>query len=731
MSPDQLRQPNQFLNVALVGLALALAPLLIWLAIVAKTNTADLNNWIDTSSDAYHRYQTFLDQFGSDDQIILSWNGCRTTDPRLPIVANVIRETCSDIVDRVTTGTAAVDRLVQSAAKISDASARRRLRGSLFGDDLTTTCVIARLNQQGKNQRSESVQRLETILLKHISEDRDDVHLGGKAFHSHSLNHHTNRALLLGIPGAFLAALITWLGIRSWRFAMSAVFVAGYAGLFSLAIVPLFGVQLNGLLVLMPVLVFVLALGGAVHRVRAVQRELAYAVNTNTQPTTALKTALKHSRPPILLSMLTTAIGIGTLSISPISAVRQFGLFSAFSLIMATVMLLTLLPTIWRIMLPKLAANHSKLISAGRIDRALETVHRFPIVVLLVVFAAGIPAVIGLQKFETDLDVARLFSEKTSVAKDTHWIEKNLFPQGRVDMVVSFPKSLQLNRYLQLVEVLRVQSELRKLEFCNSCLSAANFVSIPRTRSTLQRHLNEQLIANQIDTDYETLQQQGLLSSDESVDRWRISVACFIEHPHDEFDRAEELMRVANQNKGESGISLSATGMGPVSAQGQRRLFSDLMRSLGIAVVVIIPLIIFSLRSWKLGALAMIPNLFPIVIVFGYFGFFGQRLDIGAVLTASVGLGIAIDDTVHFLHYYRIGQSSNSTIDAVQFAIQRCASPILTTTLIICGGLILFSFSQFLPVRNFAVCLILLMSTAAFADLILLPVLMKRAVTTS
>jgi len=97
-----------------------------------------------------------------------------------------------------------------------------------------------------------------------------------------------------------------------------------------------------------------------------------------------------------------------------------------------------------------------------------------------------------------------------------------------------------------------------------------------------------------------------------------------------------------------------------------------------------------------------------------------------------VGLGIAIDDTVHFLHYFKLARREHAKdcrdresirIHAVATAIRRCAWSIATTSIMICSGLCFFVFSDFLPVRNFSLVLIFMMLAAAIADLILLPAL--------
>lgn len=716
------RIPNTIVVVSVLIL-----PVLIWLAIEAKTNTDDLNNWIDKSSTEYAAYLQYTQRFGSDDEFIVSWDGCTTDDPRLATVASDIRRELGSNVDQVVTGAEAMRQLGASASRFSENASRRRLRGSLFGDDLETTCVIVRLNESGRSDLRRNLQRVESAMIL-AGIDPEEVHLGGKAISDFSLNSQTNQSLWWGIPGTFLAAFIALVCIRNIPLTIGMVFVSMLAGLASLAVVPLFGVQVNGLLVLMPVLVFVLTLGCAVHMVRGLQGNLTqYASQTE-----AVKLTLQQSRPPVILSMLTTAIGIGSLCLSPLPAVFQFGLFSAGSLVIALLLLMFLLPAIWQVTgFDRLA---SARYSPDRLAVPLVQLNRHTIPVLGMFLLLALPAIAGIPRFETDLNTHKLFANTTRFAKDYSWIEENLYPLGRVDFVVSFPQSHARNRFRQLRHMQRIQTALRQDKFYHSALSAANFIRVPKSNSPFQRELIERIIATQIDHDYDQLHSEGMLHSDETHDRWRITVACPISEQFDQRAHADRMLSVAISSLDENidQIEIRSTGLGPLSASGQRRLFRDLARGLITALIVITPLIMLALRSTGLGLLAMIPNLFPILIVFGYCGLLGRRLDVGTILTASVGLGIAIDDTVHFFHYYKLGHRQLDSADsalanrvqATRFAIRRCANPIITTTLIVCFGLFLFSFSQFLPVRNFAICLILLMAVAAIADLILLPALL-------
>ena len=95
------------------------------------------------------------------------------------------------------------------------------------------------------------------------------------------------------------------------------------------------------------------------------------------------------------------------------------------------------------------------------------------------------------------------------------------------------------------------------------------------------------------------------------------------------------------------------TGVVPLVYKAQRTLLVGLVNSILLAFVLICVLMMVILRSPTAGLLSMIPNVFPIVVIFGFMGWIGALIDIGTMMTASVAMGVAVDDTVHFLTWFR------------------------------------------------------------------------------
>jgi predicted RND superfamily exporter protein len=173
------------------------------------------------------------------------------------------------------------------------------------------------------------------------------------------------------------------------------------------------------------------------------------------------------------------------------------------------------------------------------------------------------------------------------------------------------------------------------------------------------------------------------------------------------------------------GISAIYTGVVPLVYKAQRMLLEDLIKSFLLAFVLIGLVMVVMLRSVPAGLISMIPNTFPALVVFGGMGWAGQLCDIGTMMTASVALGIAVDDTIHFLSWFRRGMKQGlDRHEAVGLAYRQCGKAMLQTT-VICGlGMLVFGLSSFVPTARFAWLMCTLLFVALAGDLLLLPALL-------
>ena len=183
------------------------------------------------------------------------------------------------------------------------------------------------------------------------------------------------------------------------------------------------------------------------------------------------------------------------------------------------------------------------------------------------------------------------------------------------------------------------------------------------------------------------------------------------------------------------------TGVVPVVYKAQRTLLVSLTESIALAFVLIAAVMVFLLNpgrfptgwlkpgnlaiGFSAGAVSMIPNMFPVLLVFGFMGHAEILVGIGTMMTASVAIGVAVDDTIHFLSWFRAFLDEGKTRVEAVIETYRRVGPAMTQTTIVGGlGLFVFSLSTFTPTQQFGTLMLILLATALVGDLVLLPAIL-------
>lgn len=167
------------------------------------------------------------------------------------------------------------------------------------------------------------------------------------------------------------------------------------------------------------------------------------------------------------------------------------------------------------------------------------------------------------------------------------------------------------------------------------------------------------------------------------------------------------------------------TGVVPIVYKAQRTLLTSLIDSTTWSFLTITPLMMLVARSIPAGAVAMLPNALPVLVIFGAMGWMGIRVDIGSMMTASIALGVAVDDTIHYLTWFREElQRTGDRKLAILGAYRRCATPTFQAATISGLGLSIFAFSTFTPTQRFGYLMLAILFAGVVAELVFFPALL-------
>lgn len=175
-------------------------------------------------------------------------------------------------------------------------------------------------------------------------------------------------------------------------------------------------------------------------------------------------------------------------------------------------------------------------------------------------------------------------------------------------------------------------------------------------------------------------------------------------------------------------IEIEMTGFMPVLATVMSAVISSMARSYAIALLIITPIMIFLLKDLRLGMMSMIPNLIPMVVTVGTMGWLGMPIDATTMMIGAMVIGLAVDDTIHFMHKFRIyfTELGDSKL-AIRATLETTGAALLFTTLVLAGGFGVFLMASMVNTQNFGFLAATGAVVAFLADLLVAPALMTLA----
>jgi hypothetical protein len=166
----------------------------------------------------------------------------------------------------------------------------------------------------------------------------------------------------------------------------------------------------------------------------------------------------------------------------------------------------------------------------------------------------------------------------------------------------------------------------------------------------------------------------------------------------------------------------TVTGSGRLFATLDHYLVVSQISSFTTAFLTVFAVIFLVFRSWRFGLLAILPNLIPVVSVFGFMGWAGISLNVATIMLASVALGVVDDDTIHFISRYRRETAAGeATGRAIETALAHEGRASLTTALINSTSFAVLALSSYKPTAWFGGLLALTMVVAFLAEAFILP----------
>jgi predicted RND superfamily exporter protein len=221
---------------------------------------------------------------------------------------------------------------------------------------------------------------------------------------------------------------------------------------------------------------------------------------------------------------------------------------------------------------------------------------------------------------------------------------------------------------------------------------------------------------------------EDLVGSYFSPEHSQLRIAARIQDATEDLNRGEliENIRQGMKDLGIGQENYSLTNLFVLYQDILQRLFKSQVLSLGLVYMVLTLMFLVIFRSLRLALIGIAPNILSTISVLGVMGWLGIPLDLMTITIASIAMGIAVDDTIHYVHRYQQESRSASAQDAIERTNLSVGYAVLYTSIIIMLGFSQLGFSDFIPSVHFGLLASLAMMMALVWNLSLLPVLLQQ-----
>ncbi|MFC1684954.1 RND family transporter [Pseudomonadota bacterium] len=464
-----------------------------------------------------------------------------------------------------------------------------------------------------------------------------------------------------------------------------------------------------------------------------------------------------HSKAvPCFYTVITTMVAFGSLVVSNIRPVIDFGWIMVIGLAVAFILTFTLFPAAMMLMKP--ASQRARRDITSRITAFFaRLVGRYGNAILGVTLVAMLLCGIGISRLSVENRFIDYFKESTEIFQGMYLIDQKLGGTTPLDVVIDAPaeflnapqdaeeEEMEEDEFITedeagitatsywfnsftLEEVQAIHDYLEGIDETGKVLSLATSMEVLKQlnggkmlddffMSVLYKRVPDEV-------------KQSMLAPYLSEDGNQLLFAVRVYESDVALKRQELLQQIRRDLTEKLNLSeeqVHMTGMMVLFNNMLQSLFRSQILTLGAVFLAILVMFALLFRSVKQALVAIIPNMVAAILVLGLMGGMGIPLDIMTITIAAISVGIAVDDTIHYMH--RFGREVEKDWDyraAVQRSHASIGRAMYYTTITITIGFSILTLSSFVPTIYFGFLTAFAMLTALLADLTVLPILLEK-----
>jgi len=617
--------------------------------------------WLDHQTREYQEFREFTRDYGNNEWLLIAfsvqaipWEKARAD---LKEISGQIREIAEGI------------HAVSIANTENPAAAL--LRPILISEDRKTVGILVHFPEAVQVDRSTLLDRIDSILDSHQSSY--SFHLGGPAFLNVELDRASKYQMRFLLTLAFVISAIGlyWI-FRSIVYVLVAIIASGLSVLWTLGIATGFGMTMNMITTVLPILLWVYTVSGGIH--------VIYQIRQRWKDGTSLDEAVAEAIGmiffPYTIAYLTTAIGFLSLSSSHMKPVRDLGGYAGLGIGLGFLGNLILIPGILKLFRKvEVKGFTPRPHPSDVLHWAIARIRKWRGVIALSGILILFLSILLLPLVKIESNVLAFFKPGSRILTDYRFVSDNLTGLSTVELDFQGPLGDCYTYAQQLTEALKDIPEIKPVVYpAGSNLRMTIIVKTMESMTFNKLVSDIQLRMNQIPS---------------------------------------------------SGVTTRLTGTVVLINQVQEKLLHSQIASFGLAFIVIFVIFVFIFRSLPLVMVGVIVNLFPIAIFLWAMVLFRIPLNVATVMIASIAIGIAVDDTAYFFRQFKAEFARCSCWDAsIEQAYLVWGRPMTFTSLVTTLGFTILILASFKPISLFGLLGTVTLTAAWAGDVILSPALL-------
>ena len=499
------------------------------------------------------------------------------------------------------------------------------------------------------------------------------------------------------------------------------VLTAGFSILWTLGFMAVAGIPLNVVTSIVPILIIIVGSTEDIHLLSEFRHGQKQGFDTKA----AVKHMARRMGGIVLLTFITTYAGFLSVSLSGIEVLWQFGIVSSTGLLLNFIATISLIPALlalagkWQL---DGKTGLFEVLSRARAKKYWDWLWNYRAAVISLFLLITLTAAIGIPRIQINHNSIDSLGQDSAVARHIKLVNENLAGLETLSIVIDSGIEDTFLKVRYLDELTKIQSHITRQGWSQASTSFADYLALlngafqemdepmpPMSDDVvteLMIFLSQKDVKAYVTEDFSSARilVRHSVSSTEQLKIVVDDLQTFIDTELDSGLRAHIT--------GDSVLSLSATGA----------MITGQLQSILILLLIIVLIISMLFTEMKVGLISAIPNLFPVIVLFGVMGYAGIPLNIGTTMAAAIAIGIAVDDTLHFmLRYNRELKLEKSHRAAMYNTLHGESLPIFATSLAMIAGFLVFTLSTFEPIVQFGMLGALVIASALLADFIITP----------